>query len=177
MGEEYSKSIPIVRILTFGYFFNIVTGAASTLSAGMGKTELDRRYGIFTAVVNLAAVLGLSFLVGPLGVAWGTSLTLILGAFYFVQMFHTFLRVPLEEIMLLLWKPITAGICAALIVLFFTLLFPGGGTARMFSLIVLLIIASTYTVLYLSILSIFKVVSRDDLRMVSNMFQRKPLTI
>jgi O-antigen/teichoic acid export membrane protein len=176
MGSEYSRSVAIVQILAVGYFFNIITGAASTLSAGLGRTELDRRYGVFTAIVNLVVVVGLSLLIGPLGVAWGTSFTLLLGAFYFIQMFHALIRVPFEDMLSLLWRPVSASVISALIVFVAASFVSSYPTSRVALLFEFLGIAAAYSILYVVLLAAVRGIGREDVRMVTDAFHRKPLT-
>ena len=53
MGEGYGKAALVIQILALGYFTNLVSGAASSIAVGIGKTEFEMRYGILTSILNL----------------------------------------------------------------------------------------------------------------------------
>ena len=116
MGEQYSSSTGIVRVLAVGYFFNICTGVASSLAAGMGKTEFERRFGIFACIFNVAATVGGLLLFGPIGIAVGTSLTLALGGLYFMKLFHSYLQFPVRRILAVYVRPLAIGAVSVVVV-------------------------------------------------------------
>jgi O-antigen/teichoic acid export membrane protein len=126
--DKYLASVAIVRVLAFGYFFNIMTGVASSLAAGLGKTAFDRRYGVFTSVLNLVATIGLSFALGPIGIALGTSLSLALGAAYYLVLFHGYIKIRSAEVLRLFGRPLLAAIVAGAITFLAGLMLPGDGS-------------------------------------------------
>jgi O-antigen/teichoic acid export membrane protein len=115
LGHGFEASIIFVRLLAIGYFFNIVTGIASSMTAGLGKTELDRNYGVLVAVVNICAILLGALLFGPIGIAVGTSLSLIVGACYVFLAFHKIINISTLQIARIFLKPISICTAAALI--------------------------------------------------------------
>lgn len=115
LGQGFEASIVFVRLLAIGYFFNIVTGIAGTMTAGLGKTELDRNYGVLVAVVNICAILLGALLFGPIGIALGTSLSLIIGAFYFLNAFHKAVDISTLHIAQIFVKPVSMCGAAALV--------------------------------------------------------------
>jgi O-antigen/teichoic acid export membrane protein len=112
MGPEFLDSVPIVVALAAGYFFNISTGVASALAAGMGRTDFEGKYGVFAAIVNLPLSIGLGLALGPIGIAIGTSLTLLLGGIYFLYQIHRFLGRPRRTVIESLIKPLSASLVA-----------------------------------------------------------------
>ncbi|HTX98717.1 MAG TPA: oligosaccharide flippase family protein [Bacteroidota bacterium] len=113
MGETYESSAMIVRILAVGYFANIVTGVASAMVAGLGRTEFSRRFGLVVIGVNIVAALTGAALFGSVGIALGTSCSLVLGAIYFLAQFHRHMEVPTGRIFEVLSKPLAIGVVAA----------------------------------------------------------------
>ncbi|MDE3059267.1 MAG: polysaccharide biosynthesis C-terminal domain-containing protein, partial [Bacteroidota bacterium] len=111
VGKGFESSVVFVRILAAGYFFGIVSGIASSMTAGLGKTMLDRNYGLLVAVVNIFAIVIGAVLFGPVGVAVGTSFSLIVGAMYFIVAFHRTMNISTRRIANIFVKPVS--ICAA----------------------------------------------------------------
>jgi O-antigen/teichoic acid export membrane protein len=163
--DKFLASVMIVRALAFGYFFNIMTAVASSLAAGMGKTEYDRRYGIFTSVVNLAATVGLAFAFGPVGIALGTSLALMLGALYYMVLFHGFLKVRSLQVLQLFGRPMLTAILAGAVAFLAGLLVPvnGSRTAQAVSLVAVFLL---YSALFAGSLKLLHVLDEYDWRML-----------
>ncbi len=115
LGQGFESSIIFVRLLAVGYFFNIVTGVASSMTAGLGKTELDRNYGLLVAVINICSTLLGALLLGPVGIALGTSLSLMLGAFYIFVAFHKAMDISTMQIAQIFVKPMLICIGASFI--------------------------------------------------------------
>jgi O-antigen/teichoic acid export membrane protein len=115
MGAEYASSAVIVRILAVGYYVNIVTGVASAMAAGLGRTDFSRRFGIFVSILNIVAALTGAALLGSVGIAIGTSLSLVLGAFYFLRLFHRHIQMSLRKVAAVFVKPVAIGAGAALV--------------------------------------------------------------
>ncbi len=160
--DKYLASVAIVRVLAFGYFFNIMTGVASSLAAGLGKTDYDRRYGIFTSVFNLVAIIGLSLTLGPIGVALGTSLSLMLGAFYYLRLFHGFIRVSSVEVFRLFGRPLLTGILASAAALILALILPAFEGSRSLQAVMLAAILLLYTGVFAATLAFLRVFDSYD---------------
>jgi len=107
LGTGYEQTIVFVRILTLGYFANIVTAVASVMTAGLGRTEIDRNYGIVMGVVNIVLTVTLALTVGPYGVAIATSVSLALGSLFFFGAFHRAYGVRHASIARLFIRPLT----------------------------------------------------------------------
>jgi O-antigen/teichoic acid export membrane protein len=88
LGEGYGQTVVFVRILTLGYFANIVTAVSSAMTAGLGRTNIDRNYGILMGIVNIVLVVVLALTVGAYGIAIATSMSLTIGSLYFLGAFH-----------------------------------------------------------------------------------------
>ncbi len=113
LGEGYVSAIIITRVLSIGYFFNIITGVASSMTAGLGKTNLDRNYGIIVSISNILFVLAGAALFGSVGIAVGTTISFLTGAAYFIAVFNRSIGEKNINIYKLLFKPVfTALFCA-----------------------------------------------------------------
>ena len=164
--ERFLASVMIVRVLAFGYFFNIITGVASSLAAGLGKTEFDRRYGIFTSVFNLIATIGLSLAMGPVGIALGTSLSLTLGAVYYLLLFHGYIKVSLVEVLRLFGRPMLTGVLASAVAWSVAALIPVNGPTRFEHGVLLVATLVIYSALFAGLLALFRVFDSYDRQLV-----------
>lgn len=123
MGSGYERSALVIQILVLGYYVNMTTGVATGVAVGLGKPEFEMKFGIFLAVVNLAASLAL---IGPLGFYGppvGSTIALVLAAIYFYHQFHEYLEKPMWAILKPIYMPpLTAVVPAALVLFVLTLL-------------------------------------------------------
>ncbi|MFA6434240.1 MAG: oligosaccharide flippase family protein [Elusimicrobiales bacterium] len=110
MGAGYERAADVIRFLCLGYYMATVTGVASSIAAGVARTDLDMKFGILMAVLNLALSVFLIIKFGFTGVLVGTSAALILSSLYYVKLFHEYLGVPVKEFRRLFLKP--AAVCA-----------------------------------------------------------------
>jgi O-antigen/teichoic acid export membrane protein len=164
--ERFLASVLVVRVLAFGYFFNIITGVASSLAAGLGKTEYDRRYGIFTSIFNLAATIGLALALGPVGIALGTTLSLSLGAAYYLFLFHGYIKVSLGEVIRIFGRPVLTGILASAIAWCGAALVPLHDASRLQQGGLLVVIFLVYSGLFAGILALLRVFDSYDLQLI-----------
>lgn len=166
MGEGYLASVAIVSVLATGYFFNVISGVASSVAAGVGRTEFERRYGLFTGIFNLVATISLAFLLGPLGIAYGTSLSLFVGAVYMLYQVHRFLGKPAG----VLWKcyalPILLGIGPGVACMLARRAVLPVFTDRPHAFAVLCAMLAVFGVAYAGLLAMFRILGRSDLQMV-----------
>jgi O-antigen/teichoic acid export membrane protein len=169
---QFLAATGVVRVLIFGYFLNVVTGVASSLAAGIGKTEFDRRYGVFTSVFNLGATISLCLLLGPIGIAMGTSLSLMLGALYYLRLFHSYVKVSPGDILRLFWRPILAGILAGMGALLVSMVLPGDEGSRILGAAMLSGVFLVYTGLFAGLLATFGVIDEYDRKMLRSLLRR-----
>ena len=108
MGEGYENAALVIQILSGGYFAATVSGVASSIAVGVGRTEFEMKYGILVAPMNLFLSLILVIKFGLAGAVVGTSASLIFGSFYFLRMFHRYLNAPIDEFIKLFYKPVAA---------------------------------------------------------------------
>ncbi len=164
MGPGYTSSILIVSVLAVGYFFNVTTGIASALAAGVGRTEFERRAGILTAALNIVTILGCAFLFGSIGIAIGTSISLVVGGVFMLYQVNKFLDRPAGIIWDSYGKPMSLGIAAALLSWLLRFLIFPAVMSRGEGLLMLLASAIIYTILFGASLWLFHVMDVSDLR-------------
>lgn len=111
--EGINISATVIRLLIIGYFFNMATGFASTIAAGLNRTDIEKRTGILMLVsfpiITFIAVL----IYGYFGVAIAVSITLMLCALYYTKQFLKIIKYNLNTIFKLAYKPIVATIISS----------------------------------------------------------------
>ncbi len=112
VGPGFEKSVGVLQFLALGYYLNLVSGTASTIAMGMGRPDLEMRYGIVMACLNLALSLILIMTIGFYGAALGSALSLAAGSLYFMVLFHHLIDLPFGRFLRLFLWPLTASIAA-----------------------------------------------------------------
>lgn len=160
--DKYLAAVGIVRVLAFGYFFNILTGVASSLAAGVGKTDFDRRYGIFASIFNLVATVVLLFVLGPIGIALGTSLSLMLGALYYIALFHGYMKVRSMEVLRLFGRPILTALIAGAAAFLVSMMLPLSEGSRIVQIGMLALVLLVYLSVFVGSLMLLRVFDAYD---------------
>jgi O-antigen/teichoic acid export membrane protein len=106
VGPKYQLASMVIRILSLGYFFNLITGMASSIALGIGKPEFEMKYGILMSILNFSLSLILIIKFGFYGVLVGTTFSLTLGSLYFFHLFHGYTKEPLKNIWSWIKKPL-----------------------------------------------------------------------
>ncbi len=171
--DKYLASVAVIRVLAIGYFFNIMTGVASSLAAGLGKTEYDRRYGIFASIFNLVATVGLLLVLGPIGIALGTSLSLMLGALYYMVLFHDFIEVRSAEVFRLFGRPVLTAILAGAAAFVVALLLPAYEGSRLLQAGMLAVILLVYMGVFVASLALLRVFDSYDWQLLRSIRGKK----
>jgi O-antigen/teichoic acid export membrane protein len=99
IGKDYELSTNVVRILSMGYFLNFICSMASSVTWGIGKVNIEFKFGF-------------------LGAAIGTSLSLTIGSIYFFRLFKVSFKKTSGEMLLPFLKPVIAGFASAAILFF-----------------------------------------------------------
>jgi O-antigen/teichoic acid export membrane protein len=171
MGPGYDKSAMVIQVLAIGYFMNFITGMGSAIALGMGRPEIEMKYGVFIALSNilLSTLLILKF--GLIGAALGTTISLSVGSIYFFWMFHNTLNRPLSDYFSLLKKPIIACVIPILSNCFTNHFLSPFFKSRAICLFVLSLNSVIFAVIYLlSIVYAIGVFDRFDRNMIKNQF-------
>ena len=95
MGQGYEMSIWIIQILALGWLFNILIGVGCSVVQAIEKPEIQMRASLINTILNLTLSLILIIKFGFVGVVIGTSLSVFLGAGYFVRELHKELKLPI----------------------------------------------------------------------------------
>lgn len=152
MGLGYERAAWVIRVLALGYCAATVTGVASSIAAGCGRTDLDMKFGMLMAAMNLALSILLALLIGFKGVVFATSFSLTAASVYFVHIFHRqLLRISQAEFYGLFLRPLTAGLVAGAFLFIPRYLHaqPITGLTRFESLIVFGVEAVLFSLVYL----------------------------
>jgi O-antigen/teichoic acid export membrane protein len=117
MGWGYDLAIKVILILAPGYCATTISGVASSIAVGVARTDLDMKFGVFMAVLNLILSIALVIKIGFIGIAVGSSVSMVLATVYYFKLFHRYLGSPLQEFIRLLYKPVAGSLiaCAAII--------------------------------------------------------------
>jgi O-antigen/teichoic acid export membrane protein len=118
MGQGYAQSALVIQVLSVGYCTATVTGVASSIAAGIAVTDLDMKFGILMASMNLILSIALIKMLGFIGVMIGTSVSLAVSSLYFMFIFHKRLGIgSMKRYVLLFYKPILSCVLPTGIVL------------------------------------------------------------
>lgn len=115
MGQGYEKASAVIRFLCIGYYMATVTGVASSIAAGVARTDLDMKFGILMAGLNLLLSVALIIKFGFLGVLTGTATALTISSLYYIRLFHAYLEIPVKNFAVLFIKPVSACILPSLL--------------------------------------------------------------
>lgn len=116
MGQGYERAASVIRFLGIGYYMATVTGVASSIAVGVARTELDMKFGVLMAALNLLFNIVLIMKYGFIGVLIGTSAALAISALYYVKLFHAYLDVPVATFTSLFSKPAIACVAPGLLI-------------------------------------------------------------
>lgn len=98
MGPGYQKSVFIIQILSIGWLFNKLAHVGATVSMAIGKPQLMAKSSIIIIVLDICLSVFLIKLFGFYGVAWGTSIAVVVGTIYFQIMLHKHLDLALMKL-------------------------------------------------------------------------------
>ena len=173
-SQSTPQAVLALQMLSIGYFFNIVAGAAHSIGRGIGvlKYELQAT-GLITAL-NLLLSISLIVRFGFAGALIGTGVAMTAGNIYYVVRFHRFLRAAGSDFF---WasigKPLVCAGAAGVLTLMLLEGFSGyGGIAVMGRGVALLHLcagAVSFLVFFLAALFALKFFTRADLEMIGQL--------
>jgi O-antigen/teichoic acid export membrane protein len=114
MGHGYEKASTVIRFLCLGYYLATVTGVASSIAAGVARTDLDMKFGVLMAGLNLLLSVLLIIRFGFEGVLAGTCAALTLSSLYYAKLFLKYLELPAKNFWRLFAKPASACVLPAM---------------------------------------------------------------
>jgi O-antigen/teichoic acid export membrane protein len=114
LGSQSSpQAVLALQILSIGYFFNIVAGAAHSMGRGIGVLKFELQATGLITILNLLLSVTLVMHVGFAGALLGTAAAMVVGNLIFVVRFNRFLRTTGKNFLsLAIGKPFICA-CAA----------------------------------------------------------------
>jgi O-antigen/teichoic acid export membrane protein len=173
MGPGYEQSVWIIQILMLGYLANLICGVAVTIGAAIEKPELQMNASIITIVVNIVLSLILINMIGYIGVAIGTAVSLILGPIYYFVKFHGEIQLSLGKLIRdVALLPMAASIVPAVAVytIYLALVAADVPTDRLVSLAVLGGMGAVFFAIYLLIIGYYRYFDKFDLDLMRKYF-------
>jgi len=96
MGTNgYSHAILALRILSIGYFFNIITGVTTSMIRGIGILHYEMYSSLFIALTNLTLSLVLIIKIGFVGALIGTAASMTVGNMVYLHRFNRYMQTGL----------------------------------------------------------------------------------
>ncbi len=99
MGQGYSVSAELSQILCVGYLCNVLVGVGVTAAAGMNQPNFQWHSAIAMTFTNIVFVIVLGYFFGIYGIAIASTVSLVVGSFYFLVKFHKYLRMSILKFM------------------------------------------------------------------------------
>jgi len=169
MGNGYARSAFVIQVLAFGYFAATVTGIASSITAGVARTDLDMKFGILMAALNIFLSVVLIVKMGLIGAAVGTTLSLTAASFFYMKVFSDdVIGMVLRNYMKLFCKPFLSCIAPVLTILvmqyYFQKMAPAG--SRMINLSILILNGLLFAVVYVICMSLTKYFDAYDMELI-----------
>jgi O-antigen/teichoic acid export membrane protein len=162
LGRPDPMASAVLRLLAVGYMVNSLSNAMAFVCQGIGRPDIQARQSAVQLAANLVLSVLLFRLLGPLGPPLGTSLALILGAWFFAVKFHPVLGT--STLRLLRYAAAAPGVAAVAAAT------AGWGatagleaTGRSEAALGLLLAAGVFAVVYLGGCWIMRVLGREEL--------------
>jgi len=117
-NEFYYASLAL-RILSIGYFFNIITSVITSMGRGIGVLNYEIYAAAFIAVANLVLSFMLIITIGFIGALIGTSIAMTVGNIIYLYRFNRYMRLTfIDFIKATFVKPVFSAAIAGLIIYF-----------------------------------------------------------
>jgi peptidoglycan biosynthesis protein MviN/MurJ (putative lipid II flippase) len=115
------------------------------------------------------AIVGLSLLLGPNGIALGTSLSLMVGGTYFLWLFHKFLKIEPREILAIFGRPLLTGLIGGSVTVLVAWMWPASQGITTKEVVQLGVEFVVYCFLFLAALRVLGVFDDYDRQMIRSM--------
>lgn len=116
LGPGYDIAAWTLRLLSIGFFFNVVVGALSLISQGRAEPQYQMRTTLAQAVVNLVLSVVLVWFFGYFGAVIGTVTATIFGGILFFGTYgKRLMPSPLASLVGLTYRPVLAVLPAGLL--------------------------------------------------------------
>jgi O-antigen/teichoic acid export membrane protein len=173
MGKGFEDSSIILKILTVGFFLNIVFGVVSPIVQGVDKPQIQRRMAVFMAVLNIVLSISMIRFFGFRGAAIGTTVAMSLASFYYIKVFHDYMKMPIKKYFLGIYaKPMNAVIISTILLVviqkYWGLL--TNISDRVAGIIAIVLNMGIFAVIYWTVLLLSKYFDLYDLKIVERYF-------
>jgi len=88
LGRPHPEAARILLILSAGFMVNTLSNGMAFICQGIGEPGIQMRQSFLQMTVNLVLSILLLVTIGPYGAPLGTSIALMVGATYFIVIFH-----------------------------------------------------------------------------------------
>lgn len=168
VGKKFLESVNVFYLLSTGYFFNCLCATAYVILIGIGRPDINMKFGIFDAVLNLVLSITFIILFKFKGILIGTSLALTISSIYLLIMSHKLLKIDFFKF----WKnivtlPFLSAACSAfLIIILNKAIITNSG--KLIMLIGLLSKSVLFLGIYVSLLFLFKYYDIKEIKEIRN---------
>jgi len=112
VGPGYERSALVLQLLAAGYLANLLSGVGTSVSAAIGKPEIQMWAAIISAVSNIVLSVALILSIGFFGVAVATDVSFILSTGYFFFKLHRQMGLSTRKMAM---EIVSLPLCAALL--------------------------------------------------------------
>jgi O-antigen/teichoic acid export membrane protein len=171
--DKYEYSVLTIRILSVGYFFNILPGIVTPIVRGIGKPRYEMQACTFIAVANILLSTVLILKLGFVGALLGTSLSMSTGYVWYLLRFNKLIKESFSDFLNnILMKPVVgAGLGTITIVVvqnFFLVDIFSYQSSRVLHFISFGIQIIIFISVYIGILMISKHIDQTDILVLKN---------
>lgn len=116
VGEGYSSSVWVMRIISFSVLINLATGPGTALIKGMNRPGREFEYALVNLVLALVWIPALAYLFGMIGAAAGTAISTITASIFFIIRTNSVFRINGADYLREAISPLVAPLIAAVLV-------------------------------------------------------------
>ena len=98
LGGGYERTVYTFQVFILAYFLNVMSGPGFTILNGIGMPKYGMFSSMLAAGLNLVLSVVLVLTEGYYGVVWGTSISMIAGASFFIYEFHRVMKISFWHI-------------------------------------------------------------------------------
>ena len=114
LGDQaQAPAVAALQLLSIGYFFNIITGAVSSIGRGIGVLKYEMQTSALLTALNLVLSVIMIVQMGFIGALIGTGAAMTIGNLFYLVRFNEFMRAPFSRLLSqVLVKPVGAAVLA-----------------------------------------------------------------
>ena len=176
VGLGFDHAILALRLLTIGYFANLLGATVSFVVQGIGKPEIQMRTAILSLTLNIVLSAVFFFVFGFSGIMLGTSTAMTVAVvYYFFQFSRSFEQFRMAEIFGLCIKPLVASAIGSCAILAINQLMyePFFQSTRLFRLEMLAIDSFCFFAIYIPVILVLGYLTTEDKALIKRVIGRK----